>query len=43
VVSTDSAAAPDKSTQRFCLAFVWLADENKTAASAYVAWGEKKG
>jgi peroxiredoxin Q/BCP len=40
-VSADSAASHDKFTQRFCLPFALLADEDKSVARAYGAWGEK--
>jgi peroxiredoxin Q/BCP len=40
-VSADSVASHDKFTQRFRLPFVLLADEDKTVARAYGAWGEK--
>jgi thioredoxin-dependent peroxiredoxin len=40
-VSADSAASHDKFAQRFRLPFVLLADEDKSVAKAYGAWGEK--
>jgi len=40
-VSADSAASHVKFAQRHRLPFVLLADEDKTVASAYGAWGEK--
>jgi peroxiredoxin Q/BCP len=40
-VSADSIASHDKFTQRFGLPFVLLADEDKSVARAYGAWGEK--
>jgi thioredoxin-dependent peroxiredoxin len=40
-VSADSAVSHEKFAKRFRLPFVLLADEEKTIARAYGAWGEK--
>jgi thioredoxin-dependent peroxiredoxin len=40
-VSADSAASHEKFAQKFQLPFVLLADEDKSIAQAYGAWGEK--
>ena len=40
-VSADSIASHEKFTKRFRLPFVLLADEDKSIAQAYGAWGEK--
>ena len=41
-VSADNLKSHEKFVDKYNLNFPLLADEDKTAASAYGAWGEKK-